>query len=590
MKGARSSITGLQTYELLTCIMNYSEKQAYQNEFLTITLLDEFKRVTWETTHRSITLRDYQYHLDKFCKKFVKKRLDDVFAVSKAVIPAITLFDTLIKKKKPLLQAPANDVSYEAFLKRERKKYTQHSIHVENRAKRFKEERICIYNTKTGEVYPAKHKPQEQNHDVYLKNMFKAIQLMDYAEEEGLAPIFVTVTLPSEFHPYIRFKNGKELKHPKRNPKYDRDLTIHDGHERIQEWSRAIMKAKRKRIVKYIRAQEPHKTGVLHAHYLFFVEAEYRDAFIDMINEKRVEHSLGDEFDTEIIEEASKSVAYITKYVKKSLNPEDEETFHYINGWKKHNKVRMFTMSNIGIPNYILTPFLRTVKPSYTVGENIADVAQRLMNLNIQRIQSDETPVQKRAKIDDMLVFGHTSYQRVVKRSKKSYKGSKKVIRLNNRYDVDIVIVKSSRKKMKKDIDALVNELDLFINVPNDDLYNRLASNPYMYRSFFAIFGRAGASTLYEPLSELMSDEWEIAPFIFDRKKRPKRTSQAHKTLFDFLKRKRFLRERYIGIFRQWLIAQKESYENVYCSKMTDMTIGKGNNILYNKRDYACVI
>ncbi|WP_170000102.1 hypothetical protein [Campylobacter sp. RM9328] len=174
--------------------------------------------------------------------------------------------------------------------------------------------------------------------------------LNDYAEKEGLKPIFAVLTLPSEYHrqKMITLKSGRsKLVY---NKKYINDdkHSVKSGSNKLQFLVRSIMNSKHFRNIPpkqrcYISTKEPHLDGTCHLNLLVFVPEEYLNDCVSAIKSRFLDtHS---KVETNI----NNPTAYIMKYIFKTLddlrqNPELENltdiTFWYL----KHH-IRRFTMS-----------------------------------------------------------------------------------------------------------------------------------------------------------------------------------------------------------------------------------------------------
>ncbi len=101
--------------------------------------------------------------------------------------------------------------------------------------------------------------------------------LTKYATDNGLVNIFITLTLPSEYHPTKTLKNGK-LVH---NPKFTNDLahTPKAGSKVLSSYWKRILDFKPLQKLSrenrcYFRVTEPHKSGTPHLHISLFVPKE----------------------------------------------------------------------------------------------------------------------------------------------------------------------------------------------------------------------------------------------------------------------------------------------------------------------------
>lgn len=108
----------------------------------------------------------------------------------------------------------------------------------------------------------------------YAEEVAVAKGLSILAKEEGnTISALITITLPSEFHPLTTCqKTGRRIKNPKFN-----GCTIKEAHDHFQHlWAltRANLAHQNNKISHFVRAAQPHKTGVPHYHVTTFLKNE----------------------------------------------------------------------------------------------------------------------------------------------------------------------------------------------------------------------------------------------------------------------------------------------------------------------------
>ena len=168
------------------------------------------------------------------------------------------------------------------------------------------------------------------------------------ATQKGLVPIFVTLTLPSEYHKFKKnMRTGKYVY----NPKYA-GYSIKDGYKLLQKASREILrhfksygKYRKGYNIPYIKAVEAHKDGTVHVHFVAWIPEWLVESFIAIIKSKIKLFRLGKEYKIEVLEDTEKGSAYLLKYLQKTLLDEDENNLYALDGWRKENRIRIFTHS-----------------------------------------------------------------------------------------------------------------------------------------------------------------------------------------------------------------------------------------------------
>ncbi len=181
----------------------------------------------------------------------------------------------------------------------------------------FLDNNFCDIGGKTF-AYSQFFKNSFVNSDRYVSELQnRSWSLYHYAQLRSLRNVFVTLTLPSEYHKYKTTKKGKLVK----NPKF-----IDDEHHTPKQASKELSKLMRKIVNDrsysnipsenrlYFRVTEPHKNGTPHLHISFFIPDENVDKFIEMINRKFPQPQ------SKIETDIKSPVGYLMKYILKTLD------------------------------------------------------------------------------------------------------------------------------------------------------------------------------------------------------------------------------------------------------------------------------
>ena len=194
-------------------------------------------------------------------------------------------------------------------------------------------------------IISANHSP----HRYYSEIQNRVNTLTTIAEQRDLKPLFMTITLPSEYHEFKTTKQGN-LVH---NPKYDGTTPK----EAVKVLTKMFAKLRQDRSLKdglfkenriYFRVNEPHKDGTPHTHILMFVP-------VDRVQRvKKAFRRLFDGRGNNIQDDIKGSTAYIMKYINKTLplSKKDKLTQKdkYLNAWYSHNRVIRFNSSKTLAP------------------------------------------------------------------------------------------------------------------------------------------------------------------------------------------------------------------------------------------------
>ncbi|CAA6799782.1 MAG: Unknown protein [uncultured Sulfurovum sp.] len=184
------------------------------------------------------------------------------------------------------------------------------------------------------------------------------------AKELGLVPVFITVTLPSRFHPFTTYKNGKKYS----NKNYE-NKSINDGYKELVAFFRHLQNSfriDRKRVkTKYFRVIEPHKSFVPHLHAIVWLPKDaifsFRQHQLNTIklfdfSMKPLVSGAGEDF--KVLDDEGYAVLYLLKYAQKTLKGEA-----WIRGWQKHNKLsRLSTSTRGSVPRQVFKKLSQFIK------------------------------------------------------------------------------------------------------------------------------------------------------------------------------------------------------------------------------------
>ena len=177
--------------------------------------------------------------------------------------------------------------------------------------------------------------------------------LSTLAKERGLKALFMTLTLPSEYHKYKTLSREGIADKLIANPKYN-GTTPKDA---VKVLTKMFARLRHDRALKdglskdnriYFRVNEPHKDGTPHTHILMFVPVDRFDRV------KKAFKRLFDIRANDIQDDIQNSTSYVMKYINKTLplSKKDKlsEKDKYINAWYSHNRVIRFHSSRTLAP------------------------------------------------------------------------------------------------------------------------------------------------------------------------------------------------------------------------------------------------
>ena len=190
-------------------------------------------------------------------------------------------------------------------------------------------------------IISANHSPERYYSEI--QNRVNTLQKI--AEQRELKPLFMTITLPSEYHRYSTAKKAL-------NPKYNGTTP----QEAVKALTKMFARLRQDRALKeltkeqriYFRVNEPHKDGTPHTHILMFVP-------VDKIQKVKIAFKrLFDDRYNDIQDDINNSTAYIMKYINKTLPLSKQENLSekdkYLNAWYSKNRVVRFNSSKTLAP------------------------------------------------------------------------------------------------------------------------------------------------------------------------------------------------------------------------------------------------
>ncbi len=210
-----------------------------------------------------------------------------------------------------------------------------------------------ITNDQTGQSFSLKECIISSNHnpDRYHAEIQNRINTLDReATNAGLIPVFLTMTLPSEFHE-MKQRNGKLIP----NPLYNGTTPKEAVKILTKQWAKLRQDRSLKELSKhqrmYYRVNEPHKDGTPHTHILLFIPKDRIEKVETAFN--RLFLQVGNKFEKHIKSASSYIMKYINKTLPLSKKEKLTETEHYLNAWYIKHRINRFCSSRSTAPMYL---------------------------------------------------------------------------------------------------------------------------------------------------------------------------------------------------------------------------------------------
>ena len=246
-------------------------------------------------------------------------------------------------------------------------KYYKLSLTKEQGQQSFLKYNMILRNQTTKEILDINY-----NFDKYYKKYTKSIEQKIYtiesiSKEKNLVPVFITLTLPTQYHPFKSIKYKDKRLYTDLNYEFEFsniEESIKQGYDYLSHIYRTFYKRVKNNVSEllYVKVVEAHKTFIPHFHILFFVKKE--EIRIIRKNFDNISHEFNlSQTDLELVNlnelqkqnpniktGVNRASKYIMKYITKSLNNgSDYYMARILDGWKRLYKIRMITMSNLDL-------------------------------------------------------------------------------------------------------------------------------------------------------------------------------------------------------------------------------------------------
>ena len=283
-------------------------------------------------------------------------------------------------KEKPIINISYNHPLVLEYKYLIRKKYQKISEVRELKSNRFLSKCI-IKNVVNDEMFTIKQDVIEEFNETKNLIYLKCKELERITKEEDLEPIFVTLTNPSEYHPFITSKD--KTKFVRLNEKFN-FLNIEDSIDEsyinvnkiFREFYKNVKKRENKEM-KFIKMIEPHRSLICHLHRILYIKKG------TYLNVEEKFNRIKEKFELEQCKlerlTDSKGSSYIIKYLLKNNKTEDIKKF---DGYKKNHNIRIFTMSNLPLSTTIFKKLYYSNKElNLKIIEDIKNGVSKYQNL-----------------------------------------------------------------------------------------------------------------------------------------------------------------------------------------------------------------
>lgn len=375
--------------------------------------------------------------------------------------------------------------SYKQYVKSKSIEYKNISIKKEIDINNFMNNFLMIEKMGQKELINFAYDEKKIRKDDYYWFMYNQKLLENkILSEGGYTTLFLTLTLPSEFHQFSKTTQ-------RYNPNYNEDCTIEIGYKRLNDTFRDIykdFKVNRKfRKIYYSKVFEPHSNFTPHLHSILYVKNEFKNNLIQHIKNQIEKNQLGESFQIKEIEEEKSmgyATSYLLKYIRKNTRIEDETTFRIFNGWKKAHKIRVFTCSILnGLERFLY----KKIKNNTTITRDLKEnpIVKILNECDIKITTKCKTTKQVKTKTN---IVENPKFSIVVEKERVQIKDKKELELVKDYVDY----LKNNFWKAKDNNSCLLfceDKFDLFTKsffVDNEKFLNTI--NNFYYKYFVIDF------------------------------------------------------------------------------------------------------
>ncbi|MGJ0315520.1 replication endonuclease [Aliarcobacter cryaerophilus] len=235
------------------------------------------------------------------------------------------------------------------------KLYINHSINKEDRQKSYLQN-TAFKNIKTGEYLSIDYDFEKKYKEYSKISEQRALTIQELAKRKEFCSVFITLTLPSHFHPFksIATKQGRLYVEENKDFAFSSiQEAVTNGYQELNNIYQTFYKRVKnytKDDLYYVKAIENHQTTIPHLHLVLYFPLEKFD-FVKGVFKRVVEHFELDRIDFEEVsfkENINYASKYLLKYIIKDLNnSSDILKARILDGWKRYHKIRVLTTSQL---------------------------------------------------------------------------------------------------------------------------------------------------------------------------------------------------------------------------------------------------
>ncbi|MCG3684120.1 replication endonuclease [Aliarcobacter butzleri] len=231
--------------------------------------------------------------------------------------------------------------------------YINHSIQKENKQKSYLKN-TSFLNKKSGEFLNVEYDFEKKYKEYSKIAEQRALTIQELAKRKEFCSVFITLTLPSKYHPFKSIATKRGRLYVEENKEFAFSSikeAVSNGYQELNSIYQIFYKRVKnytKNDLYYIKAIENHQTTIPHLHLVLYFPLECFD-MVKATFSRVVEFFKLNRIDFEEVsfkENINYASKYLLKYIIKDLNnSNDTLKARTLDGWKRYHKIRVLTSS-----------------------------------------------------------------------------------------------------------------------------------------------------------------------------------------------------------------------------------------------------
>jgi len=292
-----------------------------------------------------------------------------------------------------------NNSKLYAELQENIKLYYNHSIEKEQKQKSYLEHHK-FRNLSKNETLSINYDFEKKYKEYSKITEQRALTIQELSRRKEYCSVFITLTLPSQFHPFKSVATNKGRLYVEDNKDFifgSLKEAVSNGYKDLNNIYQTFYKRVKnyvKNDLYYIKAVENHSTMIPHLHLVLYFPFEYLDS-VKAVFKRVVEHFKLDRTDLEEVafkDNVNYASKYLLKYIIKDLNNgTDIFKARVLDGWKRFHKIRVLTSSllplNVMVYKkiYNSVSFIEKNKINFKSDGNIVSMKEKI-DLEVQEL------------------------------------------------------------------------------------------------------------------------------------------------------------------------------------------------------------